>query len=407
MLFVSFCYITPDWQTKPAAGCALSTLSGRWENEGVGSNDPLPGVVGSGQALRQPPPSKQHDHGQRQNQHHGEYSVFPPVPPLVTPRAQTQMWTDVAVFPRTFHWDSISSSDGKGEARLARVIYLVAGARSNRCPFDCRSKSQRRRFEEELNERMIRTIDGINSQKWVWTSAAHCSHTGYSMHQTHGPGGRMWPAKSCWVVRDEICEPPALYLKGTHKKHRKTMSQKETKDKWSINVIMLWRVFPYYPCITVLHLLLITFPGGIYRNVPHVPCVLPQRLFYLCLQTVAEVWGHPEDLIILSQQDTGERGRRMHSNQQPATSKQQQQNYWEMPTNWNVWGNIWRQLFDQKLHWQMESCRLLTTTKKKEKIFILIKLLLVISHLWANIFTDFLLFIFWRRKEVLSKKNIN
>ncbi|XP_026205067.1 adenylate cyclase type 2b isoform X3 [Anabas testudineus] len=31
-----------------------------------------------------------------------------------------------------------------------------------------RSKSQRRRFEEELNERMIRTIDGINSQKqWL------------------------------------------------------------------------------------------------------------------------------------------------------------------------------------------------------------------------------------------------
>lgn len=31
--------------------------------------------------------------------------------------------------------------------------------------FKPRSKSQRRRFEEELNERMIRTIDGINSQK--------------------------------------------------------------------------------------------------------------------------------------------------------------------------------------------------------------------------------------------------
>lgn len=30
-----------------------------------------------------------------------------------------------------------------------------------------RTKSQKKRFEEELNERIIRTIHGINSQKWV------------------------------------------------------------------------------------------------------------------------------------------------------------------------------------------------------------------------------------------------
>lgn len=41
-------------------------------------------------------------------------------------------------------------------------------------------------------------------------------------------------------------------------------------------------------------------------------------LLDLCLQTVAQVWGHPEDLIVLSQQSSWERGRRMHTNHQPA-----------------------------------------------------------------------------------------
>lgn len=34
-------------------------------------------------------------------------------------------------------------------------------------PPSCRTKSQKKRFEEELNERMIQAIDGINAQKWV------------------------------------------------------------------------------------------------------------------------------------------------------------------------------------------------------------------------------------------------
>lgn len=29
----------------------------------------------------------------------------------------------------------------------------------------CRTKSQKKKFEEELNERMIQAIDGINAQK--------------------------------------------------------------------------------------------------------------------------------------------------------------------------------------------------------------------------------------------------
>lgn len=33
--------------------------------------------------------------------------------------------------------------------------------------FHFRTKSQKRRFEEELNERMIQAIDGINAQKYV------------------------------------------------------------------------------------------------------------------------------------------------------------------------------------------------------------------------------------------------
>lgn len=32
-------------------------------------------------------------------------------------------------------------------------------------PFSYRTKSQKKRFEEELNERMIQAIDGINAQK--------------------------------------------------------------------------------------------------------------------------------------------------------------------------------------------------------------------------------------------------
>lgn len=32
--------------------------------------------------------------------------------------------------------------------------------------FHYRTKSQKRRFEEELNERMIQAIDGINAQKY-------------------------------------------------------------------------------------------------------------------------------------------------------------------------------------------------------------------------------------------------
>lgn len=47
-------------------------------------------------------------------------------------------------------------------------------------------------------------------------------------------------------------------------------------------------------------------------------CIVWISLFHLCLQTVAEVWGHPEDLIVLSQQSSGERGRRMHTKHQPA-----------------------------------------------------------------------------------------
>lgn len=41
---------------------------------------------------------------------------------------------------------------------------------------------------------------------------------------------------------------------------------------------------------------------------------LLHRLPLLCLQTVDEIRGHPEDLIVLSQQSSGERGRWMQAN---------------------------------------------------------------------------------------------
>ena len=53
---------------------------------------------------------------------------------------------------------SVSSAAAADPASLHGLVCMPL-------PLPLRSKSQRRRFEEELNERMIRTIDGINSQK--------------------------------------------------------------------------------------------------------------------------------------------------------------------------------------------------------------------------------------------------
>lgn len=72
---------------------------------------------------------------------------------------------------RMFQWASITSRGERGEPELSRHrggsggVFALTRAHVSSSSSPLRSKSQRRRFEEELNERMIRTIDGINSQK--------------------------------------------------------------------------------------------------------------------------------------------------------------------------------------------------------------------------------------------------
>lgn len=46
-------------------------------------------------------------------------------------------------------------------------VYLNTDILTRNASLSYRTKSQKKRFEEELNERMIQAIDGINAQKWV------------------------------------------------------------------------------------------------------------------------------------------------------------------------------------------------------------------------------------------------
>lgn len=68
--------LLPDRQAQPAARRTLSSLSGQREDESISQDDPIPGVLGSCQTFRQSPPSRQHDHRQRQNQHQSECCSF-------------------------------------------------------------------------------------------------------------------------------------------------------------------------------------------------------------------------------------------------------------------------------------------------------------------------------------------
>ncbi|XP_056154386.1 adenylate cyclase type 2b [Lampris incognitus] len=72
-----------------------------------------------------------------------------------------ESWGAAKPFANLHHRDSMTTDNGKintTDVPMGQYHYQRQE----------RSKSQRRRFEEELNERMIRTIDGINSQKqWL------------------------------------------------------------------------------------------------------------------------------------------------------------------------------------------------------------------------------------------------
>uniref|UniRef100_A0A7N8Y9R8 Adenylate cyclase type 2 n=1 Tax=Mastacembelus armatus TaxID=205130 RepID=A0A7N8Y9R8_9TELE len=72
-----------------------------------------------------------------------------------------ESWGAAKPFANLHHRDSMTTDNGKINTTDVPMGQYNFQRRE-------RSKSQRRRFEEELNERMIRTIDGINSQKqWL------------------------------------------------------------------------------------------------------------------------------------------------------------------------------------------------------------------------------------------------
>ncbi|CAL1584424.1 unnamed protein product [Knipowitschia caucasica] len=72
-----------------------------------------------------------------------------------------ESWGAAKPFANLHHRESMTADNGKIKTTDVPMGQYHFQRRE-------RSKSQRRRFEEELNERMIRTIDGINSQKqWL------------------------------------------------------------------------------------------------------------------------------------------------------------------------------------------------------------------------------------------------
>ncbi|MCJ8749592.1 hypothetical protein PDJAM_G00177990 [Pangasius djambal] len=73
-----------------------------------------------------------------------------------------ESWGAAKPFANLHHRDSMTNENGKINTHDVPMGHYHFPGRSER------TKSQKKRFEEELNERMIRTIDGINSQKqWL------------------------------------------------------------------------------------------------------------------------------------------------------------------------------------------------------------------------------------------------
>uniref|UniRef100_A0AAY4E2Y4 Adenylate cyclase type 2 n=1 Tax=Denticeps clupeoides TaxID=299321 RepID=A0AAY4E2Y4_9TELE len=73
-----------------------------------------------------------------------------------------ESWGAAKPFANLHHRDSMTNENGKINTHDMPMGHYHFQRRSER------TKSQKKRFEEELNERMIRTIDGINAQKqWL------------------------------------------------------------------------------------------------------------------------------------------------------------------------------------------------------------------------------------------------
>lgn len=68
----------PQGRTTESPAPLQNSPHPRWgQDEGLCAHDPVPGVLGGGQALCTPAPQRQHDHGERQDQHHGTSSHVP------------------------------------------------------------------------------------------------------------------------------------------------------------------------------------------------------------------------------------------------------------------------------------------------------------------------------------------
>ncbi|XP_026989667.1 adenylate cyclase type 2b isoform X1 [Tachysurus fulvidraco] len=73
-----------------------------------------------------------------------------------------ESWGAAKPFANLHHRDSMTNENGKINTHDVPMGHYHFTGRSER------TKSQKKRFQEELNERMIRTIDGINAQKqWL------------------------------------------------------------------------------------------------------------------------------------------------------------------------------------------------------------------------------------------------
>ncbi|GAB5567384.1 adenylate cyclase type 2 isoform X1 [Prionailurus iriomotensis] len=74
-----------------------------------------------------------------------------------------ESWGAAKPFAHLHHRDSMTTENGK----ISTTLDVPMGQHNfqNRT---LRTKSQKKRFEEELNERMIQAIDGINAQNWQW-----------------------------------------------------------------------------------------------------------------------------------------------------------------------------------------------------------------------------------------------
>ncbi|VCW49245.1 unnamed protein product, partial [Gulo gulo] len=77
-----------------------------------------------------------------------------------------ESWGAAKPFAHLHHRDRMEQ--GFRRHRKTHFVFALVTFSLVMSPFSYRTKSQKKRFEEELNERMIQAIDGINAQKqWL------------------------------------------------------------------------------------------------------------------------------------------------------------------------------------------------------------------------------------------------